>query len=93
MIKKTQNGQLKAMISKSAKPKQKIDFMKAQILEKVCSYLTLVEIEELCLVSKTMREKVYSISRVKIRILEEKVQNTQGKLKVKSLLKIYNSCV
>jgi hypothetical protein len=50
--------------------------MKPQILNKVCSYLTVVEIEELCLTSKRMKEKVYSISRIKIRILEAKVENT-----------------
>lgn len=58
--------------------------MKPQVLTRVSSFLTVPEIEELCLTSKEMRGRIYSIATIKIRILEEKVSNTKEKLQVGS---------
>jgi hypothetical protein len=50
--------------------------LKPQILDKVTSYLTIAEIEELCLVDKTTRINIFSIAKIKIRVLEAKVKSS-----------------
>lgn len=88
MIKKSTNGSLDIILPRKKHSQASLNLMKPQVLTKVCSYLTVVEIEELCLTDKIMRNKVYSISKIKIRILEAKVENTQKKLQVSMISKL-----
>ena len=60
----------------------KLDILPPQAIDGICTFLEIFEIEELCLVNKTLRNKVYSISKIKIRVLEAKVENTKQKLQV-----------
>lgn len=52
---------------------QSLDKLRTGVLVRVSDFLRLEELNELCLVSKSLQGKLLSCPKVKIRILEEKV--------------------